>query len=1239
MAFNKARALEEAAKLVNQKKISQAVKLYLAVSEQDPSDLNLLNTIGDLCLRENNSPEALRQFHRLASAYVREGFVLKAIAIYRKIAKLESNSVEPLLKLGELYTQQGLGREAKEQYSTALAFCKERSLYSWTIEILRKLLVQDAGNLVYRVQLGEAYQSQGSTREALHAFVDAAGLAFDHGDVKTAESALNKACEIDPHFPGIHLARASFALANRRPEDAVSVLRAEPALENQHEANQLLLQAYLELARHEEAERVAIELFRRHPQDFTPLGQLSLRLLETKGDDAALRPIVDAWDLALEYRHGQQIMHSLQAVLSRHPDHIPALEQCLRLEDALGGQESLPATLEALGEAYGKVRRFEDAEGVYRRLLNLQPENPTWQHRLDESLRQLGRLDEPGNPQAARAADPDAAAPEPAILPAGPDEPLGGALGEAIETSDLFVKFGLDDQAAESLEKALEQFPDEVELLARLVDTASRVDAAKAARMAVRTAARYEELDDAARAELYRKRALELNVQAEAAVHSVQPGEPEKDAKSDAIAKALNKASAGAGTAVASESAEGLEIAESTGAAISAGAAEPAPIDANGAGEIDLSEEWEQFLSGRAFEGVASPFEFSPELREQISEIDFYLQYGFINEARQLLEALMRSFPSHPELLALEHKVRGFNMVAHNGAESTPPREEADPGHSRNMQDDQLELRPQWMAGLPVEMDDEAALRLSGEAEAELVAPELEFLRPFETRQTETGDTRAGRIQHGDPVVNPEGLGAGMGETHGPVTGLAEPQNEELAAGAAKQAESPASVEAFAPEQYQDQESVPPDAVMELPAPAEAVEPLDQVAQATPEPSPDALFTEAVLLPHPEAAELSPSSELQGPLVDPSPEVDAVAAARSIADRIEMIDEPAAAPFSEAVFDLTAEQTFMREEESSFELVEEDFVWPGPELEFALPGETVGCAKVADASLLLPFSDERIEIGTVEFALGGEMPGEELQRSEATNLPWPPLEAVCDAEPGDLAVPEGLPPLTAGADFVPAPAPQPAILDATALIDGVEKPDEKEGSFPGGSASLCDLDPGIDLSADAEDASARSGSNPAPILQSQPADLNAELAGLLAELQPLPSASNFPENPVTHYNLGVAFREMGLLDEAIGEFQKIFKGLRKGTFPPCYLEACTLLAHCFREKGMLPIAARWFERALEMPDLDDDTMMALNYDLAEVYKDLGRPQAAMQKYLEVYSQNIDYRDVAERIQALQVKVF
>ena len=120
----------------------------------------------------------------------------------------------------------------------------------------------------------------------------------------------------------------------------------------------------------------------------------------------------------------------------------------------------------------------------------------------------------------------------------------------------------------------------------------------------------------------------------------------------------------------------------------------------------------------------------------------------------------------------------------------------------------------------------------------------------------------------------------------------------------------------------------------------------------------------------------------------------------------------------------------------------------------------------------------------------------------------------------------------------------------------------------------------------------------------------------------------------THYNLGVAYREMGLTDEAISEFQKVANALQQGRGFPYALQCYTLLALAFMDKGQPAIAVNWYQRALQVPDLDPETVLALRYDLGVSQEKAGDPEAAQKSFSQVYGLNIDYRDVADRLAAL-----
>ena len=113
--FNKQKVLSAAEKYVQQGKMQNAIAEYEKVLKADPKDLTVTNTVGDLYSRLGEADKATECFKSVGDAYANQGFTVKAIAMYKKISKLKP-SLESVLKLAELYTQQGLFNDARAQY-------------------------------------------------------------------------------------------------------------------------------------------------------------------------------------------------------------------------------------------------------------------------------------------------------------------------------------------------------------------------------------------------------------------------------------------------------------------------------------------------------------------------------------------------------------------------------------------------------------------------------------------------------------------------------------------------------------------------------------------------------------------------------------------------------------------------------------------------------------------------------------------------------------------------------------------------------------------------------------------------------------------------------------------------------------------------------------------------------------------------------------------------------------------
>jgi tetratricopeptide (TPR) repeat protein len=146
-------------------------------------------------------------------------------------------------------------------------------------------------------------------------------------------------------------------------------------------------------------------------------------------------------------------------------------------------------------------------------------------------------------------------------------------------------------------------------------------------------------------------------------------------------------------------------------------------------------------------------------------------------------------------------------------------------------------------------------------------------------------------------------------------------------------------------------------------------------------------------------------------------------------------------------------------------------------------------------------------------------------------------------------------------------------------------------------------------------------------------DLSEMFGELKQELEEEVAAGD--DDPETHYNLGVAFREMGLLDEAIAELQKVCNAIDRGKPFSQPVQTYTWLAQCFLDKGVPDAAIRWYEKALGIPGLDQEARLAINYELGSACETARDKPGALRHFTDVYGANIDYRDVAERIQALK----
>jgi tetratricopeptide (TPR) repeat protein len=127
MAVNREQVVQAAEKLVAKGKIEAAIKEYRKVLEDSPSDTTTLNRVGDLWARLNKNDEAIKVYTQTAASFSEDGFFVKAIAIYKKVIKLDPTRLEVYEKLADLYHRQGLTNEARTQYQVLIDYYLKHS--------------------------------------------------------------------------------------------------------------------------------------------------------------------------------------------------------------------------------------------------------------------------------------------------------------------------------------------------------------------------------------------------------------------------------------------------------------------------------------------------------------------------------------------------------------------------------------------------------------------------------------------------------------------------------------------------------------------------------------------------------------------------------------------------------------------------------------------------------------------------------------------------------------------------------------------------------------------------------------------------------------------------------------------------------------------------------------------------------------------------------------------------------
>jgi len=1024
MAFNKNKALENALKFLNQGKVAQAIAEYQQILRHDPKDQATLMTVGDLYARQADLGHAIEYFERLAQVYLNDGFNSKAIAIYKKIAKLAPSELPPLERLADLYVQQGILSEARPLFLQIAESHLKANRAQKAVEVLHRLLEVEPENLRVQMRLAELYNLMGQKKEAAQTYLAYAQRLFERGEKDEAEKLIERCLEADPSNAAALLLKAKALNANNKTAQAVPILEAHPEANAGGDVTTMLVDYELRAGQTDKAAERGRRMLAVGHAHYGFLYKVAEKVVESEQPKTALPLIQELRGPMIEAGEQDKFLKLLTTASERLPGDTEPLEMLADFCRTTSDPFRLNATLGQLSDAYAAAGNFPRAEELLQELVDRNKDDERIVERLNALRARSGGAPmpaaEPAPPETQEEKEarhvPQAAVTEPPVVEEALDEETQRYVAQALTDVDLFSSYGLTQKATHLLENVLQRAPRHTPTLERLLDLyLGAGNEQRTAELAGQLEQIHRERNDQVNADRFAE--LRQRFQKAGGVEEPVP--------------AAGKASAPDAPAA------------------------PSVVEAASEGAVPVDES------------------------RELSAEDIAAEFGIP----------LAATPAVP--------------VA-----STPVVEEF------------------TVAPVPIEEPEillESSLPATSEPQPITAGEELDLSDEWEAISQDVADAEKGAAEEA-PIA-------------------AEASSEATAS-------EPKTAEAVEPTLELDVEPAPEVAAEPESEPAFVLD--DSEATLTAEPQPIELELEA-----PPALEITPEPE----------EV------RASSDEIGVQPD---------VFEIQ-ESTGEVGEKPAMELVEE------PAFE------------------LLPEEPAAATTGEFELELAEEPAVVEKQQGPATTEDF--LSELA-AEVEDLEVP----PADSIVEAIPEDAKEPL-------------PYSVASSVPAAAST----ENGNSKSAVGKSSSTASGSPPEITEES----LN-ELAEVFQEFRSeLGELGEEDEDLETHYNLGIAYREMGLLDEAIGEFQKVAKAVQKGK-PFRYTMNCsTMLGLSFMDKGEPNIAALWYRRALEVPGLEDETVLALRYDLGLALDAAGDSTAALDCFRQVYAANIEYRDVADRISTLQ----
>lgn len=382
---------ELAEKYVKKGKLTDAISEYKKLLTGDTQEVNVRNIISTLYLKMNQKSRALDELAQVAGHYEERGLYSQAMAVYKKISKLNPKDTEAAMKLGDLYSRQGFPSEAKAEYLKVGKDLMRNNQTKRAVFLYEKLKKIDKKDPEARLALADLYTREGSTDQAVDELNEAAELKISSNDLKHARELLNRAKKLKADHP--RTLSNLFDLFKREDEKKEALSLIDDILKKDKDNVKALKQMgnlYFDDQKLEKAEEVFSKIISLRPKDVTATVKLGhINILQDNLDQAfeLYEPMIDNF---IQQQKFDKAIGLLGLIISSKKAHLPTLEGLASIYKSNNQAKNLEIVYRVILEEYHKKDVRKESLPVLSELVRLCPKDDEISDEYNRLVRKFG---------------------------------------------------------------------------------------------------------------------------------------------------------------------------------------------------------------------------------------------------------------------------------------------------------------------------------------------------------------------------------------------------------------------------------------------------------------------------------------------------------------------------------------------------------------------------------------------------------------------------------------------------------------------------------------------------------------------------------------------------------------------------------------------------------------------------------------------------------------------------------